>query len=152
MEIKDQIQVHLDSGFTKADLEYLIDLPINSLSGFFAGGRKYSKKNQLRILRWLDSENKPDPLTLKIEVVRKPKADKKEKTPEIETKDESQSSFKLNLKQILALPKQEQGETKSELDEQIAKLEERLLLPPKYLPKNSRDMVERKLASLNKLK
>ncbi len=79
MEIKDQIQVHLDSGFTKSDLEHLMGLPINSLSGFFAGGRKYSKKNELRILRWLESEDKPDPLTLKLEVIRKPKKEVAEK-------------------------------------------------------------------------
>ena len=97
MEIKDQIQVHLDSGFTKAELEYLIDLPINSLSGFFAGGRKYSKKNQLRILRWLDSENKPDPLTLKIKVVRKPKKEVSEKI--------------IELKQIFASVKNETPKT-----------------------------------------
>lgn len=158
MDIKDQIKTYLDSGFTKADLEYLMGLPINSLSGFFAGGRKYSKKNELRILRWLASEDKPDPLTL--EVVRKPKPEKKDNASEFETKVESQPVFKLEVKKAetppivntVFNPTEEINSDISDIDERIAKLEERLLMPPKYLPRTNRNMVESELAALKKLR
>lgn len=149
MDYKQVLEADIKRGFTKKELEILIGLPENNLAGFLKGNKKFTQKNLARIERW-EQSNKPDPLTL--EVARKPKSKKKDKSSEFETKDESQSSFKLNLKQILALPKQEQGETKSELDEQIAKLEERLLLPSKYLPKYKRDMVERELVELKRLK
>jgi len=51
----------LDRGFSKADLERLIGLPKNNLSGILKGDRNLSKKSQLKIDKWMASE-KPDPL------------------------------------------------------------------------------------------
>lgn len=63
MDWKEQIQEQLDRGFSKYDLEKLIGLPENNLSGALKGTRSYSKKNMLKIERWLAGE-KPDPLSV----------------------------------------------------------------------------------------
>jgi len=51
----------LEKGYSKADLERLIGLPKNNLSGILKGDRKLSKKSQLKIEKWEISE-KPHPL------------------------------------------------------------------------------------------
>lgn len=68
-DFNEKIKADLDKGFSKTQLEILIGLPLNSLSGIMAGKKKLSKKSILRFQRWNESE-KPDPLTVK--VVRKP--------------------------------------------------------------------------------
>lgn len=60
MSISEQIQAELDRGFTKADLEFLIGLPQNTLSGVLAGKREFSKKSEIKVAKFLASE-KPDP-------------------------------------------------------------------------------------------
>ena len=66
MELIKKIQEQLDLGFTKKDLEILISLPANNLAGFMNGRKRFSKKNQIRIERWLAREDKPDPLEFAI--------------------------------------------------------------------------------------
>jgi hypothetical protein len=75
MDIIYEINKDLLSGFSKSDLENLIGLPQNSLSGVLTEKKKLSKKSRLKIERWVASE-KPDPLNLVLEkrkVVKKPK-------------------------------------------------------------------------------
>jgi len=58
--LKDEIA----SGFSKSDLEFLIGLPKNSLSGVINQGRPLSKKSKAKIEAFLQSD-KPDPTTFK---------------------------------------------------------------------------------------
>lgn len=53
----------LDLGFSKSELEKLIGLPRNNLSGILKGEKKISKKSALKIEKWASSE-KPNPLEL----------------------------------------------------------------------------------------
>lgn len=63
MDYIKSLEADLEKGYSKSDLEKLIGLPKNNLSGILKGGRKLSKKSQLKIERW-DKSEKPDPLTL----------------------------------------------------------------------------------------
>jgi len=63
MDYKAVLQSDLDKGFSKRDLEVLIGLPKNNLSGFMSSKRKFSKKSLLKIEKWENSE-KPDPLSI----------------------------------------------------------------------------------------
>lgn len=53
----------LAKGYSKSDLEKLIGLPKNNLSGILKGDRNLSKKSKLKIEKWMASV-KPDPLSL----------------------------------------------------------------------------------------
>jgi len=56
------LQADLEKGYSKADLERLIGLPKNNLSGILKGNRKLSRKSELKIEKWQASE-KPNPLS-----------------------------------------------------------------------------------------
>lgn len=64
MDYIKSLEADLEKGYSKSDLERLIGLPKNNLSGILKGDRKLSKKSQLKIDKWMASE-KPDPLDLK---------------------------------------------------------------------------------------
>ncbi len=64
MEITEQINAELEKGFSKSDLEVLIGLPQNFLSGFLKGKKKLSKKCALKVDLFMKSE-KPNPLDFK---------------------------------------------------------------------------------------
>ena len=68
MNYKLLLETEITNGFSKRDLEYLIGLPKNNLSSFLSGNRSLSKKSFLKIERWLLSNNKPDPLSFKINI------------------------------------------------------------------------------------
>lgn len=53
----------LEKGYSKSDLEKLIGLPKNNLSGILKGDRKLSKKSKLKIEKW-DKSEKPNPLLI----------------------------------------------------------------------------------------
>lgn len=53
----------LGNGYSKSDLEKLIGLPQNCLSGIIKGDKKLSRKSELKIGKWEASE-KPNPLQL----------------------------------------------------------------------------------------
>jgi len=57
------LEADLEKGYSKSDLEKLIGLPKNNLSGILKGDRKLSKKSQLKIDKWEASE-KPHPLSV----------------------------------------------------------------------------------------
>jgi hypothetical protein len=63
MDLLNQINSELKRGFSKSELERLIGLPKNSLSGVLLGGKKLSKKSELKVQRFMTSE-KPNPLDL----------------------------------------------------------------------------------------
>jgi transcriptional regulator with XRE-family HTH domain len=63
MDYKSVLLTDLEKGFSKSDLEKLIGLPRNNLSGILKGGRNLSKKSKLKIERWEASE-KPNPLSV----------------------------------------------------------------------------------------
>ncbi len=58
-----KLQSDLNAGFTKSDLERLIGLPYNSLSGIMNGKREIPKLAILKIEKWNAGE-KPDPLKI----------------------------------------------------------------------------------------
>jgi len=66
MDYIKSLQVDLENGYSKADLERLIGLPKNNLSGILKGDRNLSKKSKLKIDKWEASE-KPHPLELNFE-------------------------------------------------------------------------------------
>lgn len=63
MDLIDELRADLDKGYSKSDLEKLIGLPTNNLSGILKGNRNLSKKSILKIEKWMASE-KPDPLNV----------------------------------------------------------------------------------------
>lgn len=64
MNYLDVLRADLEKGYSKADLERLIGLPKNNLSGVLKGDKKLSRKSELKIELWEASE-KPNPLELK---------------------------------------------------------------------------------------
>jgi len=82
------LQTDIDNGFYKSDLEKLIGLPKNNLSGILKGDRKLSKKSILKIEKWVKSK-KPDPLTLTFQ-----KSEKKAKEPTVREEIKFQKSNK----------------------------------------------------------
>lgn len=61
MDLIQLLKDDLGKGYSKSDLELLIGLPKNSLSGIVKGDKKISKISELKIGKWNDSE-KPSPL------------------------------------------------------------------------------------------
>jgi len=62
--MKDFVQIlkdDLEKGYSKSDLERLIGLPQNCLSGIIKGDKKLSRKSEIKIEQWEVSE-KPNPL------------------------------------------------------------------------------------------
>ncbi len=55
------LNADLIKGYSKSDLEMLIGLPKNSLSGVVKGDKKLSKISQLKIQEW-EASKKPSPL------------------------------------------------------------------------------------------
>lgn len=53
----------LAKGYSKSDLEKLIGLPQNCLSGVIKGDKKLSRKSEIKIAEWEASE-KPNPLSV----------------------------------------------------------------------------------------
>ena len=78
MDVLQAIKSDLENGFSKIDLERLIGLPKNSLSGVLAGSKKLSKKSILKIRKWDESE-KPNPLD--IEKTVQPLKEEKKQSP-----------------------------------------------------------------------
>ncbi len=64
MDYVQLLKAEIASGFSKSDLEFLIGLPKNSLSGVINQGRPLSKKSKAKIETFLKSD-KPDPVTFK---------------------------------------------------------------------------------------
>lgn len=63
MSIEEQLQTELDRGFSKSDLEKVIGLPQNFLSGFLKGKKKISKKGIIKVSNYFAS-GKADPLNI----------------------------------------------------------------------------------------
>jgi len=62
--MKDFVQIlkdDLEKGYSKSDLERLIGLPQNCLSGVIKGVKELSRKSEIKIEQWEVSE-KPNPL------------------------------------------------------------------------------------------
>lgn len=145
------LKADLEKGYSKADLERLIGLPKNNLSGIIKGDRKLSKKSELKIDKWEASE-KPNPLELYLE----------------KTLEENRVGISKTAKDLIEVgiaiqrvstegkiervdPMSEEGfkiQDMAKHQERITKLEEKLKLPPKYLPKWQRTQVEKELSEL----
>lgn len=64
MNILESLNELIERGFSKTDIEYLAKIPKNSLSSILSEKRKLSKKSELKLKRFLDSDI-PDPLNFK---------------------------------------------------------------------------------------
>ena len=64
MNILESLNELIEKGFSKTDIEYLAKIPKNSLSSILSEKRKLSKKSELKLKRFLDSDI-PDPLNFK---------------------------------------------------------------------------------------
>lgn len=62
MDCKEYLDAQVSIGYSKSDLERLIGLPKNFLSGFLSGKKNLGAKNKLRVLNWSMVEDKPTPL------------------------------------------------------------------------------------------
>lgn len=71
------LKADLEKGYSMSDLEKLIGLPKNGLSGILKGGKKLSKKSKLKIAVW-EKSAKPNPLELDWEELLDTKIDFKE--------------------------------------------------------------------------
>ena len=66
----DKIKQELERGFTKRELEVLMGIPKNNLSGILKGKKKISAKGLIRIQKYFDLEKMPIP-SEKIEKVKR---------------------------------------------------------------------------------
>jgi len=57
------LMADLEKGYSKSDLERLIGLPKNNLSGILKGDRVLSKKSKLKIEKW-EASKKPSPIDM----------------------------------------------------------------------------------------
>jgi hypothetical protein len=153
MDYIKSLEADLEKGYSKSDLEKLIGLPKNNLSGILKGDRKLSKKSQLKIDKWNKSE-KPHPLSVYWNIEQKDVLGDTFKTTKEEFKKVANDIFEGGI-----------AITKSDLDgnikridpigdegytaQRIAEIEKMLLMPQKYLPYNKRTPLE---AELNQLK
>ena len=117
----------LGKGYSKSDLEKLIGLPKNNLSGILKGDRKLSKKSELKIELWVSSE-KPSPLEL-------PRIKTEMEVAKTKIENNQNSGKRVDIENL-------------GITDRIAQLEEKLKMPPKYLPKLQRDKVEKELNEL----
>lgn len=62
MDCKEYLDGQVSIGYSKSDLERLIGLPKNFLSGFLSGKKNLGAKNKLRVLNWSMVDDKPTPL------------------------------------------------------------------------------------------
>ena len=120
MDYKAIINADLNAGFSKVELEVLIGLPKNNLSGILKGNRKLSRKSELKIEKWQKS-SKPNPLDLKIEKLVKVKVtdltkpNKEVKVKIIATTNYSIDTLPKNLNDLKDLcPKELNGFEKSD--------------------------------------
>lgn len=91
------LKLDLTKGYSKSDLERLIGLPQNSLSGVLKGDKKLSPKSELKIDIW-EASDKPDPL--KLHFVKKQVKENKvsEKSDEDIKRDATKKNDKENEK------------------------------------------------------
>jgi len=155
MDYIKSLEADLEKGYSKSDLEKLIGLPKNNLSGILKGDRKLSKKSKLKIDDWNKSE-KPNPLSVYwvkefsdgMQPVKgmesfeyKPTLSAKPISPPV-----AGNTVSVTIKAEDHFTAQKE---QSEILERIAEIEKTLLMPQKYLPYNKRTILE---AELNQLK
>lgn len=147
--LKDEIA----SGFSKSDLEFLIGLPKNSLSGVINQGRPLSKKSKAKIDVFLQSD-KPDPTTFKRikEVVKennKPEVTNQVIDSLLETGIAITETTEEGVREIH--PFSDEGwkvQEQAKIQKRISQIDEMLKMPPKYLPKEKRTKLQTELAEL----
>lgn len=149
----------LKNGFSKTQLEILIDLPKNSLASVLTGKRKLSPKSILKIKKWEASE-KPNPLEIVLEkkiekVLAESKGEVNKIQDDISTLGVSVHETTLGENGKVKIrhvdPLSDEGlqiRYKLELQNQISEIEEKLKLPAKYLPASKRKPLENQLSNL----
>jgi hypothetical protein len=178
MDYKAVLLEDLGKGFSKSDLERLIRLPKNSLSGVLSGTKKLSKKSELKIEVW-EKSDKPNPLEVKYwnrveDLVKgnftdidtldnrvkieftKPMHVKAQAAMYNATHTDSQMQVKdvkiSELKDYVGIPEEAIVElaenSKKYVVERISQIEDLLKAPPKYLPHSKRVVLEKELFEL----
>jgi hypothetical protein len=154
MDYKAVLLEDLAKGFSKSDLERLIGLPKNSLSGVLSGAKKLSKKSELKIEVW-DKSDKPNPLEVKywnrIEDLVKGNVtniDTLDRTTKIEFVKPLHVKVQAAIYNATHTDSKIQVIKVPENEERIAQIEEMLKAPPKYLPHSKRVVLEKELSEL----
>ena len=62
METIKRLQLEIDKGFSKSDLERIVSLPMNTLSSILTGKRKMTQKHELSVAKFLDEHPILNPL------------------------------------------------------------------------------------------
>ncbi len=115
MDYKAVLLEDLERGFSKSDLEKLIGLPQNNLSGMLNGNREFSKKSKLKIEKWMASE-KPHPLNVFFEKVSSPEIQTVPDKDLPEMKDRLLKSHLKKYKQYTDIPNKLINDVKSDTD------------------------------------
>ena len=102
----------LEKGYSKSDLEKLIGLPKNNLSGILKGDRKLSKKSKLKIEKW-EASKKPSPLELGLVKAQVKENNNPENKERIEEETEGvKNDISKSVRQNLITPKEASTEPK----------------------------------------
>lgn len=78
METIKRLQLEIDKGFSKSDLERIVSLPMNTLSSILTGKKKMTKKHEISVAKFLDEHPILNPLDYP-KRTRKTKETKKER-------------------------------------------------------------------------
>ena|SRR5580765_6002834 len=154
------LNADLGKGFTKADLERLIGLPKNILSGVLKNGRPLSKKSLLKIEKWEASE-KPNPLEIELEKKTEQVFEDNQEVLDKVTDDilnegraiiqtSINDSGEVEVKNVDLVSEEGQKilDELSETEQRIKAIQEKLKLSYKYLPKDKRNVLQRELRIL----
>jgi hypothetical protein len=76
MELVERLQLEIKKGFSKSELERIVDLPLNTLSSILTGKKKMTAKHELSVSSFLDKNPNLNPLdypkrTRKVKEVKK---------------------------------------------------------------------------------
>lgn len=81
MEIIKRLQLEIDKGFSKSELERIVDLPLNTLSSILTGKKKMTAKHILSVSTFLDNNPNLNPLNYpkRTRTLKEPKKERQEK-------------------------------------------------------------------------
>jgi len=78
MELVERLQLEIKKGFSKSELERIVDLPLNTLSSILTGKKKMTAKHELSVSSFLDKNPNLNPLDYP-KRTRKPKVSANDK-------------------------------------------------------------------------
>lgn len=106
MELVKRLQLEIDKGFSKSELERIVELPLNTLSSILTGKKKMTAKHELSVSSFLDKNPNLNPLDYP-KRTRRVKEQKKGKDapPKDETKKDTPNPKNLPVNGNPQMPK-----------------------------------------------